>query len=173
MGIKKSGYTLIEILVAIVVLGIVAVIGSQMFFSILKNTAKTRVLAEVKQNGNHALLVMGRMIRNAKRIQENTDGQTCQSGMKKLKIENPNNDSTEFDLSTTTRIASVSALRTDYLMNDKVAIDTAQPFQFNCVQTGDHPPEVTISFTLIQTTGSRIEERVQADFNTKVSLRTY
>jgi prepilin-type N-terminal cleavage/methylation domain-containing protein len=172
MGIKKSGYTLIEILVAIAVLGIVAVIGSQMFFSILKNTTKSRVLAEVKQNGSHALLVMSRMIRNAKGIQKNSDDQTCESGMKKLRIENPNSDWTEFDFSGT-RIASVSALRTDYLMNDKVAIDTTQPFQFDCVQTGDHPSVVTISFTLIQKTGSKVEEKVQIDFNTMVSLRTY
>ena len=164
---SRQGFTLVEILVVIGILGILAVIGSQMFFSLLKSSAKTRVLAEVKQNGNYALSVMGRITRNAKSIE------TCALGMEKIRITNPNQEWIEFDLSGT-RIASVSALRTDYLTSNKVTIDTGEPFQFDCVQSGNSPPVVTISFTLIQSAaGVRPEEEASIDFKTTVSLRTY
>ncbi len=176
---KKSGFTLIEILVSIVILGIVAVIGSQMFFSILKNTAKTRTLAEVKQNGNHALAVMIRMIRNARSIELNSDDQTCELGMKKLKIMNPDWEWTEFQFNEDPdpekrRVIFATESHTDDLTSGEVAIDTTKAYTFDCIDPGDGPPTVTINFTLIQVeVGARAEEAARVDFRTTVSLRTY
>lgn len=160
----KSGFTLIEMLVAIGLLGILAVIGSQMFFSILKNTAKTQVTIEVKQNGNRALSVMSRMIRNARSIELDS----CTTGSS-ITIVNPDRESTTFSC-TGTRIASESAgvHPAMYLTSEKVAVKSCD---ITCDLVAE-PNFVTISFTL-QATGTRIEEVAEVDFNTTVSLRTY
>lgn len=153
---KKNGFTLIEMLVVIGIFGILAFIGSNMFFTILKSSAKTRVLAEVKQNGNYALSVMGRMIRNAKSIED------CPGDS--IRIENPDRDNTTFSCSGG-RIASNSA----NLTSDKVAVTGCN---FSCA--GTIPEVVTISFTLSQSgTTTRPEEEAMIDFRTTVSLRTY
>lgn len=161
---KKNGFTLIEVLVVIGIFGILAVIGTGMFFSILKGSTKTRVLAEVKQNGNYAISVMGRMIRNAKEIE------SCPGSS--IRIVNPDEETTQFDLSGP-RIASISALGTGYLTSDKVEIDTTETNQFDCILSSGSPPVVTIRFTLSQAVGTRAEETAEVDFKTTVSLRTY
>lgn len=155
---KKNGFTLIEILVVIGIFGILAVIGTSMFFSILKGSTKTRVLAEVKQNGNYAISVMGRMIRNAKSIE------SCPGSS--ITIENQDRDSTTFSCSGG-RVASNSA----YLTSDKVAVTNCTNV-FTC-NLGVSPNVVTIDFTLSQAMGTRAEETAQVDFKTTVSLRTY
>lgn len=168
----KKGFTLIEILVVVGILGLIAVIGTNMFFSILRGSTKTRVLAEVKQNGNYALSVMGRMIRNSKGITS-----SCTSNMQTITIKNPDREETTFDLSET-RIASKSALGTGYLTSDKVRIDKTdpvnKPYRFDCVSTAGSPEVVTIRFTLSQPgVATRPEEQAAVDFKTTVSLRTY
>lgn len=167
----KKGFTLIEILVVVGILGLIAVIGTNMFFSILKGETKTRVLAEVKQNGNYALSVMGRMIRNAKEIT------SCTSNMQTITIKNPDREETTFDLSGT-RIASRSALGTGYLTSDKVRIDKTdpvnKPYRFDCTAVTGSPAVITIRFTLSQPgVATRPEEQATVDFKTTVSLRTY
>jgi len=153
---KKNGFTLIEILIVIGIFGILAFIGTNMFFTILKSSAKTRVLAEVKQNGNYAISVMERMVRNARSAE-------CISGG--VLITNPDRDTTNF-FCEGTKIASKSGV---YLTSDKVA---ATGCNFSCA--GTTPEVVTISFTLSQSgTTTRPEEEATIDFRTTVSLRTY
>ncbi|HUS52055.1 MAG TPA: type II secretion system protein [Candidatus Bathyarchaeia archaeon] len=166
----KSGFTLIEMLVAIGILGIVAILGSQMFFTILKGSAKSRVLADVKQNGNYALSVMSRMIRNARSV---TD---C-SGIsdKAITIVSPDKEITEFkcaDEKIASRSASAPPKHSPFdLTGDQVqVVDCGAVFTCDPTVT---PNLVTISFTLVPTTGTRIEETAEVNFKTTISLRTY
>jgi prepilin-type N-terminal cleavage/methylation domain-containing protein len=154
---RKSGYTLIEILIVIGILGIVAVIGSNMFFAILRNTAKSQILAEVKQNGNYALSVMSRMIRNARSID------ACPGDS--ITLTNPDRETTTFSCEGA-RVASNSGV---FLTSDKVLSSACN---FSCA--GTTPETVTVSFTLTQASDEeRIEEKATLDFRTTVSLRTY
>ena len=63
-----QGFTLIEIIVVVSILGMVAFFGSNMLFTILKGSLKTKVMSEVKQDGSFAISTMERMIRNAKEL---------------------------------------------------------------------------------------------------------
>lgn len=157
---KKRGFTLIEVIMIVFILGIVVVVGGNLFFSVLKGASKAEITKEVKQNGDYAIGVMERMIRNAQEIVPNS----CSGGS--IQIKNPDGYFTTFSFSGT-RIASNSA----YLTSENVKLVTGS-YSFSCSQTV--PLTVTISFTLSQTaTTTRPEEQAQVPFQTTVSLRTY
>lgn len=165
---KKNGFTLIEIIVVIGILGIIMVMGSNLFFSILRGSTKTKILQLVKQNGDYTITVMSRMIRNAREISGN-----CQLGMTNLAIQNPDGHETEFsclEIGTTNgRIASNSARIT----SSDVKVDSCS---FTCVngEVGVSPAAVTINFTLSQAgVTTRLEEQASVNFQTTISLRNY
>lgn len=159
---KKNyqGFTLVEMLVVVGLMILVGGMAVGLFFQTLKGASKTEILKEVKQNGDYALGVMERMIRNAQEIQ------TCSAAA--IKIKNPDGNTTEFSLSGSgNQIASNSGK----LTGSNVA---ASGLSFICNSTVT-PPVVEISFTISQT-GSPTrpeEEKAQVSFKTTVSLRTY
>jgi len=164
MKMKKTGFSLIEILIVVGILATVAIIGTTMFFSILKSAAKTRILAEVKQNGNYALGVMERAIRN---------GRDPIGGGSWITITAPNDIPIRFSCEDSnddgiTDIASDSAS----LISNKVEV---QSCSFNIAPGGpDEPDVVTINFTLSQAgTTTRPEEEAMVDFEATVTLRNY
>lgn len=63
---KRFGFTLVELLVVIGIMAIIGGIATDLFVSIFKGANKANVINEVKQNGNLALDIMERSIRNAK-----------------------------------------------------------------------------------------------------------
>lgn len=159
---KKTGFTLIEILVATAILGIVAVVGVNMFFSILRGSTKTRVLAEVKQNGNYALNVMERTIRNAKSLESHSEAS--------IEILNPDDESITFSCDD-----NKIKMNGENLISDKVEVLNCAGF-FTVVEgeEGVRPAEVTIDFRLKQAgTAARPEEQASVDFKTTVTLRNY
>lgn len=157
MVVRQKGFTLIEVLVVIFLLGVVMAIGVNLFFSILKGGSKAEIVKEVKQNGDYAISVMERMTRNAQSA-------SC-SDSSSVTIKNPDGWTTTF-VCEDGRIASNSGT---YLTSESV---TATGCTFSC--GGTTPEVVTISFTLSQKgTPVRVEERATANFQTKVSLRTY
>jgi prepilin-type N-terminal cleavage/methylation domain-containing protein len=62
---RWSGFTLIELLVAVVVLAILGVVGTDLFSSVMKGANKANVITEVKQNGQLAMEIIERNIRQA------------------------------------------------------------------------------------------------------------
>lgn len=159
----NQGFTLIEILVAFGILGIITVMGTNMFFTILKGSAKTRVLTEVKQNGDYAINVMERRIRNAKSLS---------GGGNSVVIVNPDDSSTTFGCS-----GGEITLDGESLISEEVKVedgDCPSVFTVTAGVAGARPVVVVIDFTL-QQAGADIRPEAQAtiDFGTTVSLRNY
>ncbi|HUV43035.1 MAG TPA: type II secretion system protein [Patescibacteria group bacterium] len=163
--VKKKGFTLIEILVVVSLFGIIAVIGSGSFFSLLRGSTKSKTVSAVKQNGDYALGVMERMIRNARYLEENSNEQTCELGMTRIKIKNPDGGSTEFSCDSSTISSNSGELISGGL--------TLSSCAFDCREDGDLDPDVVaISFTLLS--GASVghpEEGAVIDFKTTISLR--
>jgi prepilin-type N-terminal cleavage/methylation domain-containing protein len=172
---KTAGFTLVEVLVVILSFGILAVVGSSLFISILKGAAKAEIEKEIKQNGDYAINVMERMIRNAREIS------SCSSSS--IRIKNPDGSNTTFScLVNNSQVASIAS-NSAFLTGRNVTLDSSggtncfspnlsPNLTFSC--TSDNPPKVSISFTLYQKGSTvRPEERAQAKFETTVSLRTY
>ncbi|OGV89699.1 hypothetical protein A2Z41_02475 [Microgenomates group bacterium RBG_19FT_COMBO_39_10] len=169
--VKKNGFTLIEILVVVGLFGIIAVISSASFFSLLRGSTKAKTASNVKQNGDYALGVMERMIRNARYLEKNSDStpedeQICELGMTKIKIKNPDGGSTEFSCGDD-KISSNSA----DLISDEIIVDCS----FDCQRQEDgsfKPDVVTIDFILSSGGPSaRPEELALISFKTTISLR--
>jgi len=162
--VTKKGFTLIEILVVIGVLAIIVVVGSTSFFNLLKGSTKTRTASLVKQNGDYTLAIMERMIRNGEII-ENSDGQTCDLGMPKIKISNPDGKETEFSCIDNNPISSNSAK----LISDQITVNNCL---FDCQEGGYFDPDVvTIDFTLSIGSPTQPEGFATLRFKTTVVLR--
>jgi len=135
---RKDGFTLIELLVVVGVTGIVGIMVAGLFLSTLRTAAKTKALTEIKQNGDYAMAVMGRMIRNAKQVQS-----LCPGSGSAIKILNPDEKTTEFICdSVNQRIASNSGI---FLTSDKLEIPSCS---FTCQELSYKPAVITINFTL-------------------------
>ncbi|MFH1840957.1 MAG: type II secretion system protein [Candidatus Shapirobacteria bacterium] len=160
-----KGFTLIEMLVVVALIGLLVTTGSLVFITSLKASSKSQIMTVVKQDGNYALGVMERMIRNAYSVDNCLNAHSPT-----LTITNPDHNTTTFgfiDDGAAWRLASGSA----YLTGATVTVDTAKSY-FNC--TKGPPDRVEIVFTLRQKTASlRPEEQAFLDFKTTVVLRNY
>lgn len=65
---KKVGFTLIEVLVAITIIGIFGAVSGVIFSSVIRSYNKTQVTAELEQNGNYVLSILEQQIRTAKDV---------------------------------------------------------------------------------------------------------
>ena len=72
---KQAGYTLIELLAVIGILATVGVVGSGIFFTVLRSSTKVRLETRLKQKGEFAIGVMEKMIRGAWRIEDLDTGE--------------------------------------------------------------------------------------------------
>ena len=171
---NQSGYSFVEILVTVALLGIIVVGFSRLFMASLIGEKKARNLEEVKQNGNYALTVMAEMIRNAQSVEN------CAGLASSLTILNQDGETTDFicdNSSGTHQIASNSA---NLIANDQIRIEDTDCNIFNC-QLGDGKPDlVKINFTLSKGVAGDPgdyagdpREYVSQNFQTSVSLRSY
>lgn len=173
-GRSSTGFTLIEVLVIVFLVGLIVIVGGNLFFSILKGASKTGITKEVKQNGDYALGVMERAIRNAQEIVQNSDGQTCTSAMNKIKVKAVDGGETEFGCVSEDGVAKIAS-GSGRLTGKNLTLGATCPgsLSFSCDEVS-FPPKVTISFTLSQKgTAGRPEEKAQISFQTTVSLRNY
>jgi Tfp pilus assembly protein PilW len=183
MEIKKTGFTLLETLVAISAIAVVGILIAQVFFTTTRSNTKTELLKDVKQNGDYAMEIMSRMIRNSEGITSSclpNPGVT----LSYVDIKNADGNTTEFgclsDL-TVLRIASTSAsFPTPYYMtssNATLGITSCadipiEDFHFTCISSVDQPSTVTIHFKLSQK-GTPVDqfEKASIVFQTAISPR--
>lgn len=169
----RIGFTLIEILVVMGILGIIVSLVIGMFFWVLKGSAKSQAIAEIRQNGNYALNVMERMIRSAQSLDDYSGSS--------LTITNPDGGVTVFSCgdsngNSISDIASTSAdLNTSVpLIGDGVEVQNCNSFFQVVSPTGGGPETVEINFTLSQANSPvKIEDRASAVFQTTVVLRNF
>lgn len=166
----NNGFTLLETLVVISILGIISVFGIGVLSTVLNGGVKTAVVSEIKQNGNYVMENMSRYIRNATSISSDP---ACGAS---LGLVQPDSSVVIFsilpaDASNNNRIASNSSSLTN--SDRKNGVDVTN-LTFIC-DTAVSPPVVTIDFTLTQGLGVGSGQQNQATetFHTTVSLRTY
>lgn len=151
---------MIELLVVVGIVGIVGTMVANLFLSNLRTAAKTKALVEIKQNGDYALSVMERMIRNSREITP------CPASETSLTILNPDGQTTIFDCSGE-KIASNSSSLVGANMKVKGC-------SLICEKAEANPAVVTINFILSQKGVSLGKEfTAESPFQITVSTRTY
>ena len=167
----RGGFTLIEMLVVGLVVGILGSIATISLISLLRGAAKTEAIKEIKQNGDYALSVIEVKLRNAASITSNCDGTTATS------IQFSSSDSTRTEISCSSAAPSRIREQTPpgstalFLTNTSVAADCSQ--FFSCSQDSlSGTTTVYINFTLSQAnTEADISEQATQTFSTRVTLR--
>jgi prepilin-type N-terminal cleavage/methylation domain-containing protein len=173
-----KGFTLLETLISISVIAVVGVLISQVFFTTTRSNTKTELLKDVKQNGQYALEIVSRMIRNSLSVETTCDG------AERTSIDIKNQDGfistigCVFDNSVT-RIASTSAVvgaTSQFLSSQNVTMGgvncSNSTFILTCSALPDQAPKITISFRMSQK-GTPVDqfEKASVLFQTTVSPR--
>lgn len=172
---KHKGFTLIEILISVGIIAIVGAVISQSFFSIVRSNVKNELVQSVKQNGDVALDIMTRMIRNAHSVTSTCD--TTGTTSSSITILNPNGNTSRFECfldGTVARIASVSATKTEFLTNRNVSLgqDCVSALTFVCTMQANQKAQVQITFSLGQV-GTPVNqyEQTSATFQATTAIR--
>ncbi|MBI3385733.1 prepilin-type N-terminal cleavage/methylation domain-containing protein [Candidatus Gottesmanbacteria bacterium] len=171
----SDGFTLIEVLVSVGIIALVMTVLAQGFFSLFRTNIKTELLKDVKQNGDFALDVMGRMIRNSKSV-----ATTCSLGgttTASFSVVNQDGFTTTFGClqdATIPRIASTSGTRTDYLTSRNVSLGIngcTNAVTFVCTRLISGQTSVKITFTLGQV-GTPPDQFAKANSSFQTSVMT-
>lgn len=154
-----EGFSVIEMLVVIALLGIISAIVTQVLVISVRSNLKAEIQKEVKQNGDYAMAIMERAIRNATDV----DVGGCNVSSNHVTITNPDATNTTFTCNNAPKkIISSSGGGVD-LTNNRVAWNTTCTFRVICPTPPIRPKYVYINFTLTQA-------GVTADPNSSASL---
>lgn len=165
---SQAGFTLIEMLVVVAIVGVVATISTQIVLSLIRSNNKTNVQNEVKQNGSYTIDLIERDVRAATAA---------------ISTDSTNLTLTSQDGSTVAYTCGVKSsgnngfirrnsnplLNTD--LNSGVAVGSCS----FVIAPSTNPQLITVDFTLTQAANSatRSDLTVTQNFHTSVSLRTY
>lgn len=161
---SSKGFTLVEMAVAVGLLGMISVAAVALFFSTIRGGGKVSVGTEVKQNGQFAVSTMEQLIRNSLALTSCTN-----SGVVLQARDGASLTFSCTNIGPTGYIASNSAR----LTSTSVAV-TSCGFSCSIDTSGRRPPLISVNFTVRQANVDVEEEgTAEADFSTSVSLRNY
>lgn len=164
LKVISAGFSLIEILVTVALVGIVTVTATGLFTYSLRSNQKTRSILEVKQVGDNAISIMANKIRQA-----DLEPNICEvSPTAADEITVVNDDVATVFVCSTGGITSNG----NNLIGTDLKIDNADCFICYADDLGG-PAVVEISFTLAKRSGTNPQSDVSLDFMTSVSLRNY
>ena len=188
MGIRiqnKFGFSLLEVVMVISILGIIVPAMFSMYFASMRAQRKVIVLRDTKRNGDNALSTIESLIKqNAVSIHNAApptgSNQVCTNSIPTASCTElffKDKDGTWFSFVTSnSKIASNSGAllgsTSGYLTNDKSIVSL---FDLRCSYISDASPAlVSITFTIAQNgpTG-RPEDISSLNYQTKVKLRSY
>lgn len=177
---KNTGFTLIEILVAMSIFVIVMLTIGGIFVSITKTQRKSSIEQRVQAEARYALELLTQEIKGGE-IDYNAYGGALGSNLQTiLNLIRPNGDNVQFRLGDNTLKMRVGGSDQNVLSSD-VKVENLQfyitplasPFDFGAGVPNEQP-RVTISFTVKEAkTTAKAEEKSEMKVQTTVSSRIY
>lgn len=160
---KTSGYTLVEVMIAVFIFAIIMFVTVQTLASTFKSTTKSENEVSVRENIDYALNVMERNLRNSASLDcANSDSQTLSY------TDQYNNQVSFYCDSSVNRIASASA----YITTSDIHVDCTGVV-FVCDSGGlSVPPSVSISLSAWNADAAGADQSV-VNAQTTVQLRSY
>lgn len=153
----NNGFTLIEILIAIVILGMIGIVLTQSFLSLSRANVISSMRKQIKQSGDFALQSIERLIRESHDVESICDGSPTPN--RDLILVNRDGFQTRLhcdsgnDASSAKRIASTSGSITYYLTPSHMTLGgdggcESSSLTFSCISSPSGIPSVQISFEL-------------------------
>lgn len=159
----NRGFTLVEILVVITIFVVLLMVVNEIFFSILKGSSKSDVTGKVKREGEAAIAVMDRELRNSKTLSCSGDNRSV------------------------TYLSSIGVLTTFACVNlgsadgkiTKGGLDltsndtTVTSCSFACQSINGVTKVVLINLSISEkaNSSSRVQEKAKTDLQTRVVIR--
>lgn len=167
----QTGFTLLELLAAMVVLIAVGTIIGAILFASLRGATKTNTITNVRQNGNYAISQMTKMIRGAKTLDL---PDPCVSPPSPTPIPTyPSVTFTSFDGGQTIFSCDSDTISSNSASLLDTSVVSLLSCSFTCSRTSfSDVPTIGINFTLIQSGISAFnEKKASIPFQTTVLLR--
>jgi len=164
----KKGFTLLELLAVVGILGFVLIAVTQLLGSTLAGSGKSNSLQIVKQNGQFALSTMSRLVRLAKSVTP------CSGSNLQFVVSENNIDVIYIFQIDNQRLKKTRDAGTP--VESFVTDNQVQVTDFTCNFTSGFagtPAVVDLSLTISKSGLSVENSVVSTTFNTSVSLRTY
>lgn len=157
---NKKGFSLIEMLASVAILSTIVALIVGTFFTNIRGQKKVTTLGYIKENGDYALLVIRRMIKNAKHLE------SCSSNS--IKISNPDGGETTFECSTDEGDPAIASNSSSLVSSGIILSDDNC---FDC-DTDLSPPIIEVSFTL-EADNENLLESASQNFSATITLRNY
>lgn len=180
MGIKAKhkGFTLLELVMVLAILGIIIPAGFSMFIASMRAQLKVNMLQEVKRNGDTSLSVIENLIKSRTVSLQQLDGTSiCNTANTTYSagdvyFVDQESERFRFHLVGDTIASDSSSIGSISLTNAKVAVTD---FTLTCAkETSFTTPIISIAYTVSQVNDTaRSEEQATMNYLTKVRLRTY
>ncbi len=173
---KQNGFTLIELMVAVSIIGVVLLAVTQMLVQSLVGAAKAEAITRVKNNGDTALVAMSRAIREGQNIDmitlPNPNQYRCNagSGRDKFRFIDHNGDVVVIrEDGITSRLEIEINGNARFITEQDVVVSN---LNFTCPTPVDgRRDKVRITFTLAYNGGARASRNVTTTFYASVMMR--
>lgn len=162
--IKDKGFTFIEILISISILGMLAVVSTTLFFRSIRGSGKSDANIKVEQEAQLSLTILRRFISNSQSVLE-VEGLDCPNVGNSMKLLNFDGQETEYTLTEEGQIASNGA----NISSDQIEISD---LVFSCERSQGVPDSVTVNFNATSNLSDEADTTLRS-YQAKVNLRNY
>lgn len=178
MKISRAGFTIIELITVVSITAIISIISVAVLVNSQVRGTRSTTINRVRSEGAFILDRTAFLLRNARYLEENQNGETCQSAMDAIRLRTAEGGLVEIYTTDDFRIASNSGtVITDppasYLSSQSIQVDS---LTFTCEQAPEQSGAIVV-INLTISTGNpdtlSAESYYQETFTTQVYVRSY
>lgn len=170
----ESGFTIIEISIVVAITAIVSVVAVSVLVNSQLRGTRSATLNQVRQEGSFLLDQISFLLRNARYVMENQDGQVCEQAMTAIRVRAADGGVVEVYLDDSGKVASnsgevISDPPITYLSSDAMIVES---LIFHCSQAPEESgARIGVQMTLA--TGNELTTAPEAFFRQNFSTQVY
>lgn len=178
MKTSYVGFTIIELITVVTITAIISIVSVSVLVNSQVRGTRATTINRVRSEGAFILDRTSFLLRNARYLEQNQDGEICQPGMQAIRLRTAEGGVVELYTTDDSRVASnsgtvISNPPASYLSSQSIQVDS---LIFSCEQTPEQSGAI-ITINLTISTGNpdtlSPESYYQETFTTQVYVRSY